>query len=87
MITQKPISLKIDTAVLEKLDEEASTTWKSRNRLINEAVEMYLELIDAQRYQRYQDKTDRKVSEQALRFIKRHLVPNVQYFLDVIDHH
>lgn len=87
MITQTPISLKIDTAVLEKLNEEANTTWKSRNKLINEAVEMYLELIDAQRYQRLQDKTDRKVSEQALRFIKRYLVPNVQYFLDVIDHH
>lgn len=87
MITQTPISLKIDTAVLERLNEETEHSWKSRNKLINEAVEMYLELIDAQRYQRNQDKTDRKVSEQALRFIKRHLVPNVQYFLDVIDHH
>lgn len=87
MITQTPISLKIDSTLLEKLNDEARDTWKSRNKLINEAVEMYLELKDAQRYQRYQDKTDRKVSEQALRFIKRHLVPNVQYFLDVIDHH
>lgn len=87
MITQTPISLKIDTALLEKLNDEARNTWMSRNKLINEAVEMYLELKDAQRYQRLQDKTDRKVSEQALRFIKRHLVPNVQYFLDVIDFH
>lgn len=87
MITQTPISLKIDSAVLERLNQEAEHTWKSRNKLINEAVIMYLELMDAQRYQRYQDKTDRKVSEQALRFIKRYLVPNVQYFLDVIDHH
>lgn len=87
MITQTPISLKIDSALLDKLNAEAQDTWKSRNKLINEAVEMYLELKDAQRYQRYQDKTDRKVSEQALRFIKRYLVPNVQYFLDVIDHH
>lgn len=87
MITQTPISLKIDTALLEKLNEEALGTWKSRNKLINEAVETYLELKDAQRYQLYHDKTDRKVSEQALRFIKRHLVRNVQYYLDVIDHH
>lgn len=87
MITQTPISLKIDTAVLERLNEEAKDTWKSRNRLINEAIDTYLELKDAQRWQRLQDKTDRKVSEQALRFIKKHLVPNVQYFLDVIDHH
>lgn len=87
MITQTPISLKIDSSLLEKLNEEANTTWKSRNKLINEAVEMYLELKDAQRYQRYQDKTERKVSKEALMFIKRYLVPNVQYFLDVIDHH
>ena len=87
MITQTPISLKIDTAVLERLNEEAKDTWKSRNRLINEAIDTYLELMDAQRWQRLQDKSDRKVSEHALRFIKKHLVPNVQYFLDVIDHH
>lgn len=87
MITQTPISLKIDTAVLERLNAEAKDTWKSRNKLINEAVEMYLELKDAQRYQRYQDTQDRKVSKEALMFIKRYLVPNVQYFLDVIDHH
>lgn len=87
MITQTPISLKIDSAVLERLNEEAKDSWKSRNKLINEAVEMYLELMDAQRYQRLQDTQDRKVCKEALMFIKRYLVPNVQYFLDVIDHH
>lgn len=87
MITQTPISLKIDSMLLEKLNDEARDAWKSRNKIINEAIEMYLELRDAQRWQKYQDKTNRKVSEQALRFIKRYLVPNVQYFLDVIDHH
>lgn len=87
MITQTPISLKIDSAVLERLNEEAKDSWKSRNKLINEAVEMYLELMDVQRYQRLQDTQDRKVCKQALMFIKRYLVPNVQYFLDVIDHH
>lgn len=87
MITQTPISLKIDTALLDKLNDEAMDTWMSRNKLINEAVEMYLELRDAQRSQKLQDKTERKVSKEALRFIKKHLVPDVQYFLDVIDHH
>lgn len=87
MITQTPISLKIDSAVLERLNAEANDTRKSRNKLINEAVEMYLELKDAQSYQRLQDTQDRKVCKEALMFIKRHLVPNVQYFLDVIDHH
>lgn len=87
MITQTPISLKIDSAVLERLNQEAKDSWKSRNRLINDAVVMYLELRDAQRWQKLQDTQDRKVCKQALMFIKHHLVPNVQYFLDVIDHH
>lgn len=87
MITQTPISLKIDSTLLEKLNDEARDTWKSRNKIINEAVEMYIELRNAQRYQNYQDTQDRKVCREALMFIKRYLVPNVQYFLDVIDHH
>lgn len=87
MVTQKPISLKIDCYLLEKLDAEAEGTWKSRNRLINEAVEMYLQLLNVQRYQRYEESNKRPISEEALKFIKKYLVHNVQYFLDVIDHH
>lgn len=87
MITQTPISLKIDSALLEKLNAESQDTWKSRNKLINEAVEVYLELLKAQRYQRYENTTDKKVCREALLFIKKHLVHNVQFFLDVIDHH
>lgn len=87
MVTQKPISLKIDTGLLERLDNEAGQTWKSRNRLINEAIDMYLDLRDTQRYQRLEESQGRKVSQEALRFIKKNLVSNVQYFLDVIDHH
>lgn len=87
MINQKPISLKIDISLLDKLDAEAADTWKSRNRLINEAVGVYLELLNAQRYQRYEESVEKPVSKEALLFIKKHLVKNVQYFLDLIDHH
>ena len=87
MVTQKPISLKIDRTLLEKLDAEAQDTWKSRNKLINEAVEMYLQLRNVQRYQRYEESVKKTVSIEALQFIQKYLVHNVQYFLDVIDHH
>lgn len=49
MITQKLISYKIDTKLLEDLDKEVSLGWKRRNTLINEAVFMYLRVIDARR--------------------------------------
>lgn len=87
MVTQKPISLKINCSVLERLDKEAEGTWKSRNKLINEAIDMYLDLLDAKRYQKLEESQGRKVSQEALMFIKRNLVKNVQYFLDVIDHY
>lgn len=46
MITQKLISYKIDTKLLEELDKEVSIGWKSRNALINEAVRMFLHVKD-----------------------------------------
>ena len=42
MITQKPISLKIDTELLEKLDAEVSLGYTKRNSLINAAIRFYL---------------------------------------------
>ena len=62
MVTQKPISLKIDTTLLKDLDAEVSTGWKKRNHLINEAIHYYLELKDARRrismYGSIEDKKD-----------------------------
>lgn len=49
MVTQKPISLKIDTSLLEQLDKEASLGFKKRNWHINRAIRVYLELQDARR--------------------------------------
>ena len=49
MVTQKAISLKIDTELLEDLDTEASRGWRKRNGIINDAIRYYLKLKDARR--------------------------------------
>lgn len=49
MITQKPISLKIDTKLLENLDNECKRTWRKRNWLINQAISYYLEIRELRR--------------------------------------
>ena len=46
MITQKPISLKIDTKLLDDLDIEASLGWVRRNNHINRAIRLYLSYKD-----------------------------------------
>lgn len=50
MITQKPISLKIDTQLLEDLDKEVSLGWQKRNTIINQAIGIYLKLLDGRRH-------------------------------------
>lgn len=47
MVTQKPISLKIDYDLLKDLDQEVALGWRKRNNHINEAIRYYLELKDA----------------------------------------
>lgn len=49
MITQKPISLKIDTDLLEDLDTECKRTWRKRNWCINRAISCYLEIQELRR--------------------------------------
>lgn len=62
MVTQKAISLKIDTKLLEDLDAEVATRWRTkRNTLINIAISCYLELQDArQRARTYGNPDDKK---------------------------
>lgn len=49
MVTQTPILVKLNTETLDALNAEKSTTWKSRNRIINEAVRYYLDMADTRR--------------------------------------
>lgn len=74
MVTQKPISLKIDTDLLEQLDEEVRLGWRKRNTIINQAIALYLEVQDMNRrvkcYQNEQMKHD-----EVEMFLKRR-IPN-----------
>ena len=49
MITQTPISVRLNTCTLYKLDAEASNGWLKRNAIINRAVEEYIELQELKR--------------------------------------
>lgn len=49
MVTQKAISLKIDTMLLQYLDAEVNLGWRKRNGHINRAIACYLSLQDAKR--------------------------------------
>lgn len=69
MVTQKPISLKIDINLLEELDTEASLGWRKRNAIINDAIRYYLKLKDARRLYKavVLDKNQEKVLNDFLR--------------------
>lgn len=70
MITQKAMCLKLDVNTLEQLDKEASLGWKSRNRIINDAVSLYLELQDHKRRVRsYQSMSDKE--DEVRKFIRK----------------
>lgn len=86
MVTQKPISLKIDLNLLEELDKEASLGWKKRNALINEAIEMYLQAKDAYRHDRCNSHEGNAPAIEVARFIKKYLTPNAHLYLDNITY-
>lgn len=46
MVTQKAISVRIDYSVLEAIDKEQETSCHKRNRIIHDALIMYLEWVD-----------------------------------------
>ena len=60
MVTQKAISLKIDTELLEDLDKEVALGWRKRNNHINEAIRFYLDYQDTCRRLRAYDDKDRE---------------------------
>lgn len=63
MVTQKPISLKIDTELLQELDEEVRLGWRKRNCIINQAIRLYLSLQDCRRIVKCIGDPDAKTDE------------------------
>lgn len=77
MITQKLISYKIDTDLLEELDREVSLGWRKRNGLINEAVRTYLVLADSRRRINSYNRVEDQVRE--LEQLMKRLLPGLNY--------
>lgn len=76
MITQKPISLKIDASILEDLDKEVALGWRKRNNLINQAIAMYLRVMDARRRIRCAGSVQDKLKQ--LEDLESFVVPEAQ---------
>lgn len=74
MVTQKPISLKIDTELLEQLDAEVALGWRKRNWHINQAIALYLEVQDLNR--RLKCYQDAALKDNEIERFLRHRVPN-----------
>lgn len=49
MVTQKAISARIDKKLLKDLDLEVSIGTGNRNKIINDAIRLYLDLLDTRR--------------------------------------
>lgn len=56
MVNQKPICFKIDLENLEVLDDYVrdASFWTTRNRVLNDAVRMYLEYIQAKNFYNFE---------------------------------
>lgn len=65
MVTQTPISAKINTFLLEKLDQECFIADRKRNKIIHQALNLYLDFVDTARANKILqgiDKDNEKVS-------------------------
>lgn len=84
MINQKAILLKLDVSVFEELDQEVSTTWKSRNRIINEAVKMYLCAQETRRRARAHGVGSPVCDKEVAEFLKTWVLPEANYYIGQI---
>lgn len=84
MINQKALLLKLDVSVFEELDQEVSTTWKSRNRIINEAVKMYLCAQETRRRARAHGVGSPVCDKEVAEFLKTWVLPEANYYIGQI---
>lgn len=65
MVNQKAILVKLDVDTLLQLDKECNLRYMKRNRIINEAVRMYLDAKDTKRRFRLAQSIAEKADEYA----------------------
>lgn len=85
MINQKAISAKIYLHILQSLDEEVKTGWKSRNRIINDAIRMYCTARKLQRIIHDQGRGSEAARTAAAQFLKEYVTPDAHVYVDMID--
>lgn len=84
MINQKALSLKLNVDILEELDQEVNMTWKSRNRIINEAVRMYLCAQETRRRARAHGVGSPVCDKEVAEFLKTWILPEANYYIGQI---
>lgn len=87
MVNQTLISLKIDSWVLKELEKEVAASGKRRNRIINEAIALYIKYQDARRYDRCCRHEGNQPDRRVLEFMKGMLHERAKVYLDLIDYH
>lgn len=87
MVNQTLVSLKIDSWVLQELDKEILVSGKRRNRIINEAISLYIEYQRARRADRCCFHGGNQPDRRVLEFMKGMLHERAKVYLDLIDYH
>lgn len=85
MINQKAISAKLNYDVLEMIDNEARVSWKSRNRIINDAIRLYCDNQDLRRTIRAHGRGSEAARTAAAKYLKQYVAPDAHVYVDMID--
>lgn len=87
MVNQIAISVKLDSGLLDELEKEVTTSGKRRNRIINEAIALYVKYQDARRADRCCSHGGNQPDRRVLEFMKGMLHERAKVYLDLIDYH
>ena len=85
MINQKAISVKLNFDVLKIIDDESKVSWKSRNRIINDAIRLYCDNKDLQRTIRAHGPGSEAARIAAANYLKKYVCPEAHVYVLMID--
>lgn len=85
MINQKAISAKLNFDVLKMIDDESKVSWKSRNRIINDAIRLYCANQNLQRIILATPGGSQAARTAAANYLKKYVCPEAYVYVDMID--
>lgn len=85
MINQKAISVKLNFDVLKIIDDESKVSWKSRNRIINDAIRLYCDNKDLQRTICAHGPGSEAARIAAASYLKKYVCPEAHVYVLMID--